>query len=86
MHLVGGVVGVVAILGLETLIPTGAEGGWLTRIYIGALFAATAIANLVFLIIALSGKGNSGVVVVFRAIAIAAPMLLCIWQLLRNTK
>jgi hypothetical protein len=84
MHLIGIAAGVVAILGLESLNPKGAEGGWLTRIYLGAIFAATAIANLAFLIIGLCGKGNSGIAVAFRAITVAAPILLCLWLLLRG--
>jgi hypothetical protein len=84
MHLIGITVSVVAILGLESLNPKGAEGGWLTRIYLGTLFAAAAIVNLVFLIITLYRKGDSAMAVVFRVIAIAAPILLCLWLLLRG--
>ena len=83
-HLVGIMVGVGGIICLERLIPTGAEGGWLTRIYVGALFAVTVVANLILLICALFKRGISILAVVFRLIAVSAPILLVIWRLLRG--
>ena len=84
-HLLGIMVGVGGIICLERLIPTGAEGGWLTRIYIGTLFAVTVLVNLILLICALFKRGMSVVAVLFRLIAVTAPILLVIWRLLRRS-
>jgi len=78
-HFVSVVVCVVAIVGLGKFIPAGAEGGWLTRIYAGVLFAAAAVINLVFLILAIYKKGYSATAVAFRIIIIAAPILFLLW-------
>ena len=85
LHLVGIMVGVGGIICLERLIPTGAEGGWLTRIYAGALLAVTVLANLILLICALFKRGMSVLAVLFRLIAVAAAILLVIWRLLRRS-
>ena len=81
-HCVGIVMGVASMVFVEWLIPTGHEGGWLTRIYVGALFAATVLINLILLIGALFKIGISAPAVALRIVAVAAPILLGVWRLL----
>lgn len=84
LHLIGIFVGVGSVICLETLVPTGAEGGWLTRIYVGFLFTVTAIANFLFLLCIVFRKGMSNTIIVVRLIVVLSPIILVLWMLLRR--
>lgn len=83
MHLVGITVGVTAIFTLSKLIPSGAEGGWLTRIYVGCLFILAVLTNATFLVLSIYGKGKTDATIGIRIVIAMVPMLLVLWRLFR---
>ena len=73
-----------AILNIESLIPTGPEGGWLARTYFEILFALTTIANLALLAHSVWGKRYTWMVRILHFGGISAPFLLLCWTLIRG--
>ena len=83
MHIVGITVGVMAIFALNKLIPSGAEGGWLTRVYVGFLFILAVLTNATFLLLAIHGKSKTDAAIGIRIVIAMVPILLVLWRLFR---
>jgi hypothetical protein len=83
LHAIAILIGVAGIVWMGRLIPGGAEGGWLTRVYVGAMLGAAVLANAVFLVLGFFRKGSASSVSCAGLVACAIAPAIVLWYLVR---